>query len=168
VVANTAYFFQPNASVTNTSLTFSISGKPPWANFDPSTGALSGVPSTANEGYSGQIIISAGDGTSTASLAPFVIKVGAPQTESGTATVTWAAPTENSDGTQLSNLAGYQIFYGTNPSALTNTVTVNDASATSYVLSGLEPGTYYVVVVAFNAKGENSAKSNLSDGTVQT
>jgi hypothetical protein len=168
VVANTQYFFQPHASVQSTSLNYFISGKPQWAKFDASTGALSGMPGTANEGYTGHIIISARTDTNTASLAPFVVNVSAPQTKSGTATVTWTAPTENADGSPIRNLAGYYIIYGTDPSALTTTVTVNNAGATRYVLSGLAPGSYYVAVVAFNAAGVISEESNVSDGMVET
>jgi hypothetical protein len=31
----------------------------------------------------------------------------------GRATLSWTAPTENTDGTTLANLAGYRIRYGT-------------------------------------------------------
>ena len=165
VLANSPYYFQPKVSASSTLVIFSIAGKPQWAQFDSSTGALSGTPGTSDEGTTGHIVISARNDTSTASLGPFVVSIKAP-TGTGTATITWTAPTENTDGSPITNLAGYQISYGTNPQELTSSVTVNDASATSYVLKGLEPGDYYFVIDAFNSNGASSAKSNLADGNV--
>lgn len=166
VLANSPYYFQPKVSASSTLVVFSITGKPQWAQFDSSTGALSGTPGTSDEGTTGHIVISARNDTSTASLAPFVVSIKAQTTGTATATITWTAPTENTDGSPVTNLAGYQISYGTNPQELNSTVTVNDASATSYVLKGLDPGDYYFVVVAFNSSGASSAKSNLTDGNV--
>ncbi len=49
--------------------------KPGWATFDPSTGALTGTPTTTDEGISGAITITASDGGTTASIGPFTIDV---------------------------------------------------------------------------------------------
>jgi hypothetical protein len=71
------YFFKPTATdFTRTndgaSLTFSISGAPSWANFDPMSGTLSG---TAVKGTYTGIVISVTDGCASASLPAFSIKV---------------------------------------------------------------------------------------------
>lgn len=78
----------------------------------------------------------------------------------GSATLSWVAPTQNSDGSSLTNLAGYNIYYGTDPSALTQTIQVTNASALSYVVGGLATGTtWYFAVTSYTAAGEESAHS---------
>jgi hypothetical protein len=42
----------------------------------------------------------------------------AAQKGNGTATLAWTAPTRNSDGSKITGLAGYYIYYGTSPSNL--------------------------------------------------
>src|SRR5579862_8906604 len=61
----------------------------------------------------------------------------------GSANLAWSVPTENTDGTPLTDLAGYHIYYGTTEGVWTSTVTVMDATETTYVVSGLSHGTYY-------------------------
>jgi hypothetical protein len=84
----------------------------------------------------------------------------------GSATLSWSAPTENTDGTPLTDLAGYHIYYGTTNGAWTSTVTVLDAAETSYVVSGLSSGTYYFTVAAFNSEGVDSPDSNVGSKTI--
>lgn len=74
------YFFRPTAGdVDGDDLTFSIGGKPSWAQFNPGTGQLSGTP-TANShvGTTGSIWISVSDGEAAANLRSFMITVTAP------------------------------------------------------------------------------------------
>jgi hypothetical protein len=75
-------------------------------------------------------------------------------------------PTENTNGTPVTDLAGYHIYYGTSEGAWTSTITVLEATETSYVVSGLAPGTYYFAVVAFNSAGEDSPESNIASKTI--
>ncbi len=56
-------------------LTFTISNKPSWANFDPATGVLSGTPAAADLGSAKDIVLSVSDGTEKASLPAFSINV---------------------------------------------------------------------------------------------
>jgi tripartite motif-containing protein 71 len=72
--AGTYYSFTPSAyDINGNPLTFSISNKPSWATFNPSTGTLSGTPVAGT--YSNiQISVSDGNGGS-ASLSPFSINV---------------------------------------------------------------------------------------------
>ena len=71
-----AYMFRPSASdAGGRKLTFAIAGKPSWANFNASTGQLSGTPAAANVGTDPGIVISASDGSSSASLPAFSITV---------------------------------------------------------------------------------------------
>ena len=76
VTAGSAYSFKPTTSAaTGTALTFSIQNKPTWASFSTSTGMLSGTPSASQSGSYSNIVISVSDGSNSASLAPFTIKV---------------------------------------------------------------------------------------------
>ncbi len=107
------YSFKPVAADANKdALTFSIENKPSWLTFSATTGQLSGTPTTA--GATGNILIRVSDGKATASLAAFTITVAAapPVSTSGTATLSWTPPTTYTDGSTMSNLAGYRIHYG--------------------------------------------------------
>jgi hypothetical protein len=122
---------------------------------------LSGTPSTAATHAS--IIISVSDGKATTSLPAFSITVAAPQPEPTVraATLSWAPPTENTDGSALTNLAGYRIYYGTSATALTQVVQLSSAGITTYVVENLAPSTYYFSVRAYNAAGAESTNSNV-------
>jgi hypothetical protein len=84
----------------------------------------------------------------------------------GVATLSWTTPTQNRDGTTLTNLAGYRIAYGTSPTALTQAVQVANPSAVSYTLSNLAPGTYYFALRAYTSNGTESALSNVLSKTI--
>jgi hypothetical protein len=76
VQAGTAYSFQPSASdSTGNALTSTIANKPAWATFGTATGALSGTPTTAQARTYANVLISASDGTTSASLPAFSITV---------------------------------------------------------------------------------------------
>ena len=76
VAEDSAYAFQPTASDPDgDSLSFAISNRPAWANFNSSTGRLSGTPNNSHVGTYSNISITVSDGVSTAALAPFSITV---------------------------------------------------------------------------------------------
>src|SRR6185295_12827691 len=131
--------------------------KPPWASFSTSTGRLSGTPAAADVGSYSNIVISVSDGSASASLPAFAISV--TQVANGSATITWTPPTQNTDGSSLTNLAGYRLYYGTNSSSLTQTVQIANAGASSYVVEDLSPATWFFAVKAYNSSG---AESDLS------
>jgi hypothetical protein len=89
-----------------------------------------------------------------------------PGATSGSATLSWIPPTQNLDGSPITDLSGYHIYYGTNADALTTTITVNGGSSSTYKVSDLGPGTYYFSVVAYNAEGVDSPESNLESKTI--
>jgi hypothetical protein len=91
---------------------------------------------------------------------------GPTSSSTGSATLSWTAPTHNSDGTPLTDLSGYTIYYGTSASALTQTIQVASPSATSYVVSGLSPGTYYFSVAADTTVGTQSAQTPAVSDTI--
>ncbi len=80
------------------------------------------------------------------------------------AKLTWQAPTKNVDGSTLTTLSGYKIYYGTTSKNYTQSVSVSGASTTQWTLS-LAPGTYYFAIAATSADGE-SAKTNEVSKTV--
>ena len=77
----------------------------------------------------------------------------------GVLNLTWVAPTENVDGTPLTDLAGYRIYYGDSSRAYSDSVDVNVISTTSYALT-VPSGSYYVAMTALNLNGDESAYSN--------
>jgi hypothetical protein len=84
----------------------------------------------------------------------------------GTATLTWVAPTQNTDGTPVTTLSGYHIYYGTAPGALTQSIAISGATTTSYEITGLSSGTWYFAVAADAADGTESAPSNIGSKTI--
>jgi Putative Ig domain len=166
VTAGQAYSFTPTASgPSGTALTFSVQNLPAWAAFSASTGALTGTPSSSYVGTFSNIVISVSDGTASASLPAFAIKVNA-QATNGSATLSWTAPTTNTDGSTLTDLAGFVINYGTSATALTQQVSVSGASATSYTVTGLASGTWYFSVAAVASDGTQSVPSNPVSDTI--
>ena len=165
VEVNTAYSFTPSASdPEGDTLTFSISGRPDWAAFDSTNGTLSGTPVAGDENVYSNIVISVSDGDLTDSLSPFSIEVTAASL--GSATVSWTAPTENEDGSTLTDLAGFKLYWGTTPGNYTESVTINNSSVTTYTVEGLAPGTYEFVATSFNDRGAESVRTDPATKTI--
>ena len=165
VMQGTAYSFTPAAAdADGNALTFSVANLPGWATFSSSTGRVSGTPSAAQVGTYANITISVSDGSTSASLAAFTIRVVA--TATGSATLSWTPPTQNSDGSPLNNLAGYKVYWGTSQSNYSSSVTVNNAGLSSYVVDQLTPATWYFAVTALNAAGVESGFSNVASKQV--
>jgi putative Ig domain-containing protein len=161
------YSFQPTVTSSGTRISFAASGLPSWLTFNASTGALAGTPSAGDEGTTGHIVITASTAGASATTTPFTISV---QAAAASTTVSvklsWAAPTENTDGTPVTDLAGYHIYYGMNPAELTLWASVAGAGSTTYVVGDLPTGTYYFSVVAYNSAGVDSGQSNLANETI--
>ena len=157
------YSFQPEASDPDgDTLTFSVEGKPDWASFDSSNGALSGTPEAGDEGTY-DISISASDGEATDSLA-FSLTVN--QVALGSVILSWMPPTMNDDGSALTDLAGYEIHYGVSPGDYTEEIRIENPSLTTYVVENLSPNTYYFVATSFTADGTESNFSGVYTETV--
>jgi hypothetical protein len=84
----------------------------------------------------------------------------------GTATLTWVAPTTNTNGTAVTPLTGYTIYYGTSEGSMSQSVVVSGAGTTSYEISGLTSGTWYFAVAADAADGTQSAMSDIGSKTI--
>lgn len=84
----------------------------------------------------------------------------------GGITLSWTAPTENDDGSRLTNLAGYRISYGTQGGTRPTTVQVGP-NVTRHTLTGLGSGSWFFSVKAFNTEGRESAASNVVERVVR-
>ncbi|MFZ5998105.1 MAG: fibronectin type III domain-containing protein, partial [Nitrospirota bacterium] len=72
----------------------------------------------------------------------------------------WNPPTTNSDGTPITDLAGYRIYYSTVSGSYPQYVDVGNR--TTYTITNLAPGTtYYFVATAYNTAGGESGYSNM-------
>lgn len=78
-------------------------------------------------------------------------------------TLSWDAPTTNADGTPLTDLAGYKIYYGTSSGAYSTAIKVGNI--TKYMAYNLENGVvYYFAVTAYDMSGKESKFSNEVSG----
>ncbi len=82
----------------------------------------------------------------------------------GQASLSWAAPVTNSDGTALTDLVGYKVYYGTASGNYTQDVGVENV--TNYTVSNLTGGTYYFAITAYDISGNQSAYSNELSKTI--
>lgn len=85
---------------------------------------------------------------------------------SGTVTLDWTPPTQNSDGTTLTNLAGYTVYYGTSPDHLTQSVKLTNAGLSAYTVSNLTSGVWYFAVTSYSSAGVESSRSGVVSTTI--
>jgi hypothetical protein len=166
VEVNHAYEFRPTASdADGDTLAFSIQNRPAWANFDAATGRLWGTPSSQQGATYANVVIAVSDGNASNALPAFSIAVTEPI--QGSASLSWRAPTSNTDGTPLSDLAGFRVYYGSGPRSYSQTLTVPSPSVTSVLVESLPAGTWYFAVKAYTASGVESDYSAEASKFVQ-
>jgi hypothetical protein len=124
-----------STSVASTPVASTPVASDPVASTSGSSGSSSGAPSGSGS-----------SGTTTSTTADNV-------------TLSWSAPTENTNGSALTNLAGYIIYYGTSASAMTQTIDINTVGMLTYVVENLSAGSWYFQIVAVNSAGEQSTPS---------
>lgn len=73
-------------------------------------------------------------------------------------TLTWDASTTNADGTPLTDLAGYKVYFGNSSGSYT--VSVDIGNLTGVIISNLEPGTWCFAVTAYDTSGNESEYSD--------
>jgi hypothetical protein len=153
------YSFTPSASDPDgDNLVFDVQNKPAWAQFSVATGALTGTPQLGDIGSYSNIVISVSDGDLSNELPQFGVTV--VQSADGSITLSWNAPTQNEDGSPLTDLAGYAFYYGTSPGSYSNQVEVTNPGMTTFIIDNLVPSTYYIVATAINVNGVESRFSN--------
>jgi hypothetical protein len=165
------YSWTPVVSDPNSDpLTLSLSGKPAWAAFDAKTGRITGTPSASYAGTTTTSKLNASDGKSTTtlrfSIAVSTSSAGGGGTGVGAVTLNWTPPTRNTDGSTLTNLAGYRITYGKSASALTSTVQISNPGIASYVIDNLASGTWYFALKVYTSAGTESALTNIASKTI--
>lgn len=155
------YEFVPQtAQPDETLLSFSIGNKPPWAEFDPTTGTLSGIPVFNDVAMYSDISITASDGITTATLGPFSIDVYVPVLTS--ATLSWTPPSLRLDDTELDDLAGYVIHYGTSRYRFPHKVNVPSGDLASFFLENIPADrTYFFTITATDSSGGISPPSDI-------
>jgi len=99
--------------------------------------------------------------TTTTTTAPAVTS-----TTDGAATLDWTPPTENTDGSTLTNLAGYTVYYGTSPDNLNQSVKVTNAGLSAYTVTNLTSGTWYFAVTSVSAAGVESSRTGVVSTTI--
>ena len=107
-----------------------------------------------------------------------VILIGATPSGAGTLDASWTAPTTNTDGSSLTDLASYRVYYGTQSAPCPGTTITQVASPTtspganqtvSFRLMGLAAGTSYnVAVSAVDSSGRESACSSVATAVART
>lgn len=85
----------------------------------------------------------------------------------GAVTLSWVAPTERTDGTPLTNLAGYKIAYGRMSGIYDYEIDVPNPGIVTYVVENLVPGDWYFTLTAYDASDLESAPSNEVARSVQ-
>lgn len=165
VVQGEFYEFMPSATdADDDELQFAIVRKPVWAQFDPATGRLWGTPAAENVGNFTNISITVSDGIEHVALTAFDVTVD--PIASGSATLSWNPPTDNTDGSALTDLAGYRIYYGRSASRLNRTVVVNNPGLTRYVVENLAPDRWHFSMTSVNTDGRESSRSPTVSKTI--
>ena len=157
----------PTSVVTNGSTTLS------WTSSN-STGCTASGDWSGSKTASGTQTISALTSNSNFSLtcsgaggtANDTVNVSVVQNNNGTALLSWAPPTENTDGSPLTDLAGYKIRYGNSPGSYSDIITINNPGLTSYLIENLASAEWYFVMTSFNASGIESSNSTEVSKTI--
>ena len=169
---NVAYTFTPVASdAQGDAMSFSITNKPVWATFNSSTGQLSGTPTSGNVGTYENVTISVSDGKLSSALAAFTVMVSqvaqpAGVGATGSALLSWSPPLNNADGSMLTDLTGFNIYYGQDPNSLNHTYQLDCAGCLWHVFGNLGPGTWYFTVKAYNKYGAEGQSSSMASKTI--
>jgi hypothetical protein len=122
---------------------------------------LSGTPAATDVGSYAGIRIGASDGQNVVSLPAFSIQVSAASAAGDSSlNLSWISPTENSDGTPLTDLKGYKIHYGIQSQSYTGAISVDNPTVTTYLVNSLPAGKYFFAVTAYNAAGLESSMSD--------
>lgn len=155
----TPYDFTPQASDPDgDALRFEITGRPSWATFDPNTGRLYGTPPAGLTGSTTNIVIAVTDGQARAQLPAFAISI-LDASGNGSAQLSWSKPTTNTDGSPLTDLAGYRIYYGRLPDSPSDKLEIASPDTTSATIGKLSTGTWYFSIATYTTSGVESERT---------
>ena len=124
--------------------------------------ASTGSSQTGSVGSGGSVVTTPSDGSSGSQVGS---GTGSSGSTGGSATaktvnLQWQAPTENSDGSPLTDLKGYKIHYGTESQTYTGEISVDNPTVTTFLVDSLGAGKYYFAVTAYNKSGTESSPSD--------
>ncbi len=85
----------------------------------------------------------------------------------GTVVLTWTPPTTTTTGAPLTQLAGYDLYAGFNPSALRLIAHIEAKGIGRCTITGLAAGTWYFVVTSYTTDGTQSVPSNVVRKTLR-
>ena len=74
-------------------------------------------------------------------------------------TIRWQAPTQNVDGSPLTDLAGFVVYWVTQSRNYTGSYTINSPGITRWDVT-VSPGSYYFALTAVDSDGNESRYSN--------
>ncbi len=161
ITVGSVYSFAPTFAATSGVVTFAVSGLPAWATFDSSTGTLSGTPSTAAVGITGDITITATDGAASGSIGPFVIRVNAE-----TATAAPAAPPVISGTPATAIISGQTYtFVPVASDAAGNPLTFAISNCPAWATFSTATGALTGVPTAAQAGSYSNISIRVTDGT---
>jgi Fibronectin type III domain len=104
--------------------------------------------------------------TTSPGTTPTTTPVATPSNATGSATVTWLPPQQNADGSALTDMAGFRIYYGNSADELSKVVNISTVGISRYVIDNLAAGTWYFAVAAFNTAGIEGPLSNVAGKTI--
>jgi hypothetical protein len=92
-----------------------------------------------------------------------------PETTTGTAVLSWRAPTTRSNGDPLSisEIEGYTLHYGAAPGNYTRSISIEDPYTTSVTLTDLPRGTYYFAITTHDTGGLRSSYSDAAKRVIE-
>jgi hypothetical protein len=148
IEAGKYYSFKPTVvAPAGAKLKYEIAEKPSWAQFSATTGTLSGTPTAPS--VARNIVVGVTDGAQSAKLGAFSVTVdAAAASPPGSVILSWSVPTENTNGSPLTNLASYVVRYGTSASALNSHLSVK---TNEVAIENLTAGTWYFEVASVNS-----------------
>jgi hypothetical protein len=104
--------------------------------------------------------------TQTAGGGSIWMQAAALSTLGSSATLTWLPPAMNTDGTPLTNLSAFKVYWGATQGTYPYSTHIASSTARGHTVTGLGTGTWYFVVTALNATGIESPRSNVWFKTV--
>jgi hypothetical protein len=119
-----------------------------WNGSKPKQGSTTVGPLTSRTTFT--LTCSGKDGNAVAMLSVSI---------AGVVTLNWQPPAENVDGTPLTDLSGYRIYYGEQSKEYANRETVLDPRAVKHDVA-LVSGSYYFAMTALDSEGNESGYSN--------
>ncbi len=80
--------------------------------------------------------------------------------QTGSATLSLSAPTARTDGSPLTDLAVYKVFYGRMSGIYDYQIDISNPGILTYVVENLVSGDWYFALAAYDSQGLQSDRSN--------